>query len=79
MYTDCTKSYDAAGLELASIPPQQHNSLYHLYDSLLKFTGDLELSSIVRELKEDFAQITISKLPALIVYGIGFCKRSLLR
>ena len=58
------KSYDAAGLELASIPPQQHNSLYHLYDSLLKFTGDLELSSIVRELKEDFAQINISELPA---------------
>lgn len=58
------KNYDAAGLELASIPPQQHNSLYHLYASLLKFTGDLELSSIVRELKEDFAQINISELPA---------------
>lgn len=58
------KKYDSAGLELASIEPQQHSSLYYLYVSLLKFTGDLELSSIVRELNADFSQINISALSA---------------
>lgn len=57
-------SYEAAGLELASIDPQHHDSLYYLYKSLLQFTSDLELLNIERELNADFAKINISVLSA---------------
>lgn len=58
------KSFEAARLELAAIEPQNRNSVYHLYNSLLKLTSDSELTNLAREFNADLVKIELTALSA---------------
>lgn len=58
------KNFDEANLQLAAIEPQYHDSVYHLYASLLKFANKSELKNNLSELDADFLKIEMAALSA---------------